>query len=207
LIRGGPPLEAIQSRLLLMSVVALALATTSADYLLVRNRDRVVNLGVGALLWWLILMIVTSIFLPGGSFLFHWPLLFGLIGLGWMILAPRREGLLNVLILALCAVPGIVLLVPTIYQMFVGLTLNWVPLVVALTVLLFGLLKPHLRFIIAPFKWVLPVVSVVAAIFVLVAGGLSNYGNSDRQSSSIYYALNTDTGKAVWASDPARRDE
>jgi len=207
LIRGGPPLEAIQSRLLLMSFVALALATTTAVYVLVRNRVDVVNLGVGALLWWLILMIVTSIFLPGGSFLFHWPLLFGLIGLGWMILAPQSKSSLNILILGLCAVPGIVLLVPTIYQMFVGLTLNWVPLVIALTVLLFGLLMPHLRVILAPFKWVLPGVAVVAAIVLLVAGGLSNYGNSDRQSSSIYYALNTDTGKAVWATDPTRRDE
>ncbi len=207
LIRGGPPLEAIQSRLLLMSFVALALATTTAVYVLVRNRADIINLGTGALLWWLILMIVTSIFLPGGSFLFHWPLLFGLIGLGWMILAPPGKSTLNILILGLCAVPGIVLLVPTIYQMFVGLTLNWVPLVIALTVLLFGLLMPQLRFVVAPFKWVLPGVSVAVAIVLLVAGGLSNYGSTDRQSSPIYYALNTDTGKAVWASDPTRRDE
>jgi len=207
LIRGGPPLEAIQSRLLLMSFVALALATTTAVYVLVRYRADIINLGTGALLWWLILMIVTSIFLPGGSFLFHWPLLFGLIGLGWMILAPPGKSTLNILILGLCAVPGIVLLVPTIYQMFVGLTLNWVPLVIALTVLLFGLLMPQLRFVVAPFKWVLPGVSVAVAIVLLVAGGLSNYGSTDRQSSPIYYALNTDTGKAVWASDPTRRDE
>ena len=206
LIRGGPPLEAIQSRLLLMSFVVLALATTSAVYVLMRARATVVNLGVGALLWWLILMIVTSIFLPGGSFLFHWPLLFGLIGLGWMILAPQGKGSLNTLILGLCAVPAIVLLVPTIYQMFVGLTLNWVPLVIALTVLLFGLLMPHLGYIVAPFKWVLPVVSVAVAILLLVAGGLSNYGSTEKQSSNVYYALNTDTGKAVWASDPARGD-
>jgi peptidase M28-like protein len=202
LIRGGPPLEAIQSRLLLMSFVALALATTSGVYVLIRNRADVINLAVGALVWWLILMIVTSIFLPGGSFLFHWPLLFGLIGLGWMILAPQSRSSLNILILGLCAVPGIVLLVPTIYQMFVGLTLNWVPLVIALTVLLFGLLMPHLRVIVAPFEWVLPAVSLVAAIVLLVAGGLSNYGGTDKQPSSVYYALNTDTGKAVWASDP-----
>jgi hypothetical protein len=151
-------------------------------------------------------MIVTSIFLPGGSFLFHWPLLFGLIGLGWMILAPQGKGSLNTLILGLCAVPAIVLLVPTIYQMFVGLTLNWVPLVIALTVLLFGLLMPHLRYIVAPFKWVLPVVSVAVALVLLVAGGLSNYGSTEKQSSTVYYALNSDTGKAVWASDPSHRD-
>ena len=165
------------------------------------------NRGAGALLWWLILMVVTSIFLPGGSFLFQWPVLFSLIGLGWMILAPPTKSPVNLLILGLCAVPAIVLVVPVIYQMFVGLTLNWIPLLIGFTVLLFGLLMPQLRFIAGSFTWVLPGVTVAAAIVLLMVGGLSNYGNTEQQPSSIYYALNTDTGKAVWASDPASRDK
>jgi hypothetical protein len=209
MIRGGPPPEATQSRLLLLSFVALALATTSAVYTLMRDRANVENLGVGALLWWLILMVVTSFFLPGGSFLFHWPLLFSLIGLGWIILAPesKTNGSLNLLILSLCAVPGIILVVPTTYQIFVGLTLNWVALVIAMVVLLFGLLVPHLRIIAAPFNWALPGVFAGAAIILVVAGSLANYGSAERPSNSIYYALNADTGKAVWASDLRRRDE
>jgi Peptidase family M28 len=207
LIRGGPPIEATQSRFLMWSFVALTLATTSAVCVLMRNRSTILDLGVGALLWWLILMVVTSIFLPGGSFLFHWPLLFSLIGLAWMIWAPQSKSSLNLLILGLSSVPGIVLVIPIIYQMFVGLTLSWIPLSIALPVLLFGLLMPHLRFIAGPFTWVLPGVSLAAAIVLLVVGGLSNYGNTEQQPSRIYYALNTDTGKAVWASDPASRDE
>jgi len=209
IIRGAPPPDATQSRLFLSSFVALAVATTSAVYALLRDWTNVENFAVGALLWWLILMVITSFFLPGGSFLFHWPLLFGLIGLGWTILAPQRKtsSSLNLLILGVCAVPVIVLLVPAIYQIFVGLTLNWVPLVVAMVVLLFGLLMPHLRFIAAPFKWTLPAVFAGAAIILLVAASLTNYGSAETQSNPIYYALNADTGNAVWASDLTRPDE
>ncbi len=207
LFRGGLPIEAVQSRLLMLGFVVLALGTPSAVYVLMRNRSSMFDLGVGALLWGLILMVVTSIVLSGGSFLFQWPLLFSLIGLGCMMWAPPRKSSLNLLILGLCAVPAIVPVIPIIYQMFVGLMLNWIPLLIAFIVLLFGLLMPQFRFIIASANWVLPGVTVAAAIVLLVVGGLNKYGNTEQQPSSIYYALNTDTGKAVWPSDPASRDK
>jgi hypothetical protein len=46
------------------------------------------------------------------------------------------------LILGLCAVPAIMLWVPVIYQIFVGLTLNWIAFTITQVVLLFGLLLP-----------------------------------------------------------------
>ncbi len=208
MILAGPSAEATQSRLLLLSFVALAIASTSAVYAFVRNRANVESLATGALLWWLILMVLTSIFLPGGTFVFHWPLLFSMIGLGWMIWAgesKKTSSWLNALILSLCALPGIILLVPVIYQIFIGLTLNWILLLVAMVVLLFGLLLP-LRLIAGPFKWVLPGAAAGAAIILLVAGVLTNAGNAESSSNRIYYALNADTGKAVWASDLTSRD-
>jgi len=208
MVLAGPSAEATQSRLLLLGFVALAIASTSAVYALVRNRANGESFAAGALLWWVILMVITSIFLPGGTFIFHWPLLFSMIGLGWMMWATenkKRSSLLNALILSLCALPGIILLVPVIYQIFVGLTLNWILLVIAMVVLFFGLLLP-LRSIDAPFKWVLPGTAAGAAIILLVAGVLTNAGNAERSSNRIYYALNADTGKAVWATDPTGRD-
>ncbi len=210
MIRDGSSAEATQSRLFLWSFVCLAIATTAAVYALVRNRAGVESLAVGALLWWLILMVITTIFLPGGTFLFHWPLLFSLIGLGWMIFAPeskKRSSLVHSLVLSLCALPVIVLVVPVIYQIFIGLTLDWTLVVIAMVVLLFGLLLPHFRLITAPFKWVLPGVAVAAAVILLAAGIVTNPVNAERSSNRILYALNADTGKAVWASDLTNRDE
>lgn len=208
MIRQGPSLEATQSRVLLLSFVALAMATTLAVYSWLRKRAEIESLATGALLWWFLLMVITSIFLPGATFIFHWPLLFSLIALGWMILAPQRKtSFLNSLILSLGALPGIILMAPVIYQTFVGLTLNSSILITALVVLLFGLLLPALRLIATPFKWVLPGASFVAAIVLLVVGVLTNPATVNRPLNRVVYALNADTGKAMWAGDLTQRDQ
>lgn len=210
-IRPGPSAAATQNRILLFGFVALAIAITFAVYTFARNRAAVESLAMGGLLWWLLLMVLTSIFLPGASFIFHWPLLFSLIGIGWMMLSPqhkRTRSLLDFVVLSLCALPGIVLMAPIIYQIFVGLTLNWSFMVIALFVLLLGLLLPQLRIIATPFRWVLPGAAAVAAIALLVVGALSTpAAPAVRPTNQIYYALNVDTGKAIWASDLSQPDE
>ena len=211
IISPGPSATATQSRLLLLGFMALAIAITLGVYTYVRDRASVESLAMGGLSWWLLLTFLTSILLPGATFILHWPLLFTLIGLGWLMLSssPNRpsHGVLNFVILSLFALPGIVLMVPIIYQIFVGLTLNWSFMIVALLVLLFGLLLPQLRLIATPFKWAFPAASAVAAIILLVAGVLLNATPAERQPNRIFYAFNTDTGKAMWASDLSQPDE
>jgi hypothetical protein len=211
LVRSGPSPAAGQSRLLLLGFVALAIAITFAVYTFVRNRANVESLALGSLLWWVLLMAATSILMPGATFVFHWPLLFSLIGIGWLILSapPDRVGrdLVNLVVLSLCALPGIILMAPVIYQIFVGLTLNWSFLVIALVVLLFGLLWPQLRLIATPFKWVLPGASAAVAIMLLVAGAVINGAPTERTSNRIVYALNADTGQAIFAADTSQGDQ
>lgn len=209
-VRAGPSAEASQSRLIFFGFVALTIATTLAVYAFVHHRARIENLATGSLLWWSLLLVFTSILLPGASFVFQWPLLFGLIGLSWMILAEdnnKKSNLLNSLVLSLCALPGIILVAPLIYQMFVGLTLEWAPLVIALVGLLVGLLLPQLRLVAAPVKRVLPGAFAAAGIVLLVAGVLTNTAKAEKLSNPIYYALSADTKTAFWASDLTQRDE
>lgn len=210
LLRAGPSAQATQSRLLLLGFVSLAMAITFGVFTFVRKRANGESLATGALLWWLIFMLGTSLFLPGVTFIFHWPLLFSLIGLGWTILAPqnkRTQSLLNPLVLGLCALPAMILMAPVIYQVFVGLTLNFSFMVIALLVLLFGLLLPQLRLISLPFKWALPGATAVAAIALLVAGVVTNVAPIEKPVNRIYYAFNGDSGKAIWASDLTERDD
>jgi hypothetical protein len=58
-----------------------------------------------------------------------------------------------------------------------------------------------------PFKWALPATSAAVAIVLLVAGVFANATPPEKSSSRIYYTLNADTGKAMWASDLAQPDE
>jgi hypothetical protein len=207
LIRPSP--ETTQSRLLLSGFAALAITVTVVAYTFVRNRARLQDLATGTMLWWFLLMIVTTFALPGATFIFHWPLLFSLIGLGWILLSPpdKARSLLNLLVLSLCALPAIILLTPVIYQVFVGLTLTWSIVVIALCVLLFGLLLPQLGLIAAPLRWMTPALSGAAAVVLLVIGVLTTATATERPSNRIYYALNADTGKAIWASDLTQPDE
>lgn len=142
MFRDGPPTEFLQSRLFLLGFVVLAVATTAVVYVLMSKRTNSESLMAGAILCWLLLTLIISVYIPGGSFLFHWPLLFSMLGLAWMIWAPESKKFSRLLILALCAVPAIVLWVPVIYQIFIGLTLNWVSFIMPMMVLVLGLLVP-----------------------------------------------------------------
>lgn len=214
LLRGGagPTPDAAQSGLYLLSFVALAVAVTAAIYLLIGKRASVESLALGSMLWWLILMLLTSLNLPGGSFLFTWPLFFSLLGVGALILAKKREkrtGMFNLLLpSSICAVPAIILLVPAIHQIFVGLTLNWTTHITAMIALLLGLLVPPLQFINVPLKGWLAGVFALGGLVLFGAVSLTQAdGARHPRTDTILYGLNADTGKAVWASDDERADE
>jgi hypothetical protein len=161
LIQEGPSPEALQSRVFLLGFVAFAVATASVVYHVMRKSASIESLAVGTLLWWLLLTLIVSLRIPGGSFLFHWPLLVSMVGLGWIILVPENKRISNMVLLGLCAVPAIILWVPVIYQIFVGLTLNWIPFTIAMVVLLFGLLVPLFGLIAASFRRLAPAVAAI----------------------------------------------
>ena len=61
--------------------VALALVALTWGWALRRFEGKALTLG--ALSWWLLALVATTGFLPGGTYLFLWPLLFALLGL-WL---------------------------------------------------------------------------------------------------------------------------
>jgi hypothetical protein len=93
-----------------------------------------------------------------------------------------------------------------IHQTFVGLTLQWTPLLIALVVLLLGLLVTQLLLIARASKWWLPG-GVAFAGLLLLFGGLIDARPGGTSPNNIYYALNADSGKAIWAGDIAQQDQ
>ena len=112
------------------------------------ERVGVSNLMAGGYLWSLILLVLTSLFLKGGSYLFTWPLLFNLGALAF-VLARKRRASFSSKDLALQvagAVPGIILITPLVYLTSAALTLNSLIASIAIAgaaVLLLGPLTPH----------------------------------------------------------------
>jgi hypothetical protein len=135
-----PQEDTYNSKLYLIAFVALSIAIASAWYSYIEPRTSIPNLMVGAMCWWLILTISTSLYLPGASYLFTWPLLFSLIGLGLLFSERVKKwgAAQRLAILSMCAIPGIILLLPTIYLIFIALTVSLSGVVAVLVVLFSG---------------------------------------------------------------------
>ncbi|MGF7047210.1 hypothetical protein J2T13_001715 [Paenibacillus sp. DS2015] len=100
---------------------------------------RTENVWIGTLLLWLIMSVVTTVYLPGGSHLFIWPLLFSLIGLNLSL--AMREGAWT-WTSVLFAVPGFILLTPIGYLMYILLTLHSAGVLMAVVTLALSLIFP-----------------------------------------------------------------
>ena len=134
---------------------ATAVVVASLLFILVSRRINTPNLMMGSLCCWLILLCLTVFVAPGASYLFTWPLLFNLAALAYMF-AQRlgeRVAVQHLAVLALCALPGVVLFVPVIYLTGIALTLDSFGSLATLTaapILLLGPFSPHLMVLFSP---------------------------------------------------------
>jgi hypothetical protein len=190
--------------------VALALALTSAFYALFRKRAGVLNPWAGALLVWLIMAFATGVFMPGATYLFVWPMLASTVALGIIVAIGEEPGttFAGVLVLWVFAVPGLIMMAPTIQLLFQSLTMRLAPVAALATMLLLGLLIPCLKLIAAPGKWWLPgTAALVCAGCVIAGASMSGFDREAPRTNSIYYGLDADTGKAVWFSLDGQEDD
>jgi hypothetical protein len=155
-------------------------------------------------------MILTSLFARGLSYLFTWPLLFTLLGMTFMLISKERPttSVRCLVVITACAIPGIILLTPMIYIIFVALTISSSTAAILMTVLLLGLLIAHLGVVRTRYKWSLPALSALTALAFIVAAGLTSGFDKDHpKPNTIFYAMDADTGKAVWATSDEKLDE
>ena len=177
---------------------ALAIAAFTAFYNWLRRRIDTANLWAGALAMWLTLALVSAIYLPGASYIFTWPLLFGIVGLAFRKVTA---------VVWACAIPGLLLVAPMIDQLFVAMTMRLAALPALITALLLGLLIPHLELIARPGRWWLPGVAALACAGCLIAGSATSRFDRDHpKPDSLFYGLDADSGTATWFSGDVRPD-
>lgn len=124
-------------------IAATALVTATFQVRFFRYAG-VEGLTSGGLLAWLILSAVTSLFVPGGSYLFTWPLLSMLVG-STLIFGFRKSpsSPLSVGFFSLFAVPAVILQSPITHVLFVGLGKSGFGIAMLFVVLITGLIVPH----------------------------------------------------------------
>jgi hypothetical protein len=206
-LRTGNP-DLYNSSLYFLGFIAVAIAVISALYIWFRKKTSIDNLSVGALFLWLILMISVSIAKPVGSYIFTWPLMFVLIakGVDFAVSKKETDPMKLSLGLSLSILPAIALTAPLLYFCFLALGfLLLSPITTAIflatAMLPLGLVISQLDFMLRPKKWLLPVTAAAAGLaFILVAKFTSHVDQFSRKQDSLFYALNANTGRAIWAS-------
>ncbi len=202
--------DVYDSSIYFISFGVVTIAIVGLIYQWLARRSDAVNLLVGSLGWWSLLMIVSTIVLPGGSYLFTWPLLIVSLGL-W--LSFRRSQVdqntaWGTIGLTVATVPGLILLTPIIGLIFIALTLASPFVGVSLIVLLSGLFVPGLLAL----GRILPRIGFLGLMGIgfglaLVGGLNADFDAQHPIPTSLAYGLDYDTQRAWWmSSDHAVND-
>lgn len=207
--REIPQGDTYNSQFYRLGFVTLAISLFSFVFVLARKKASAQELFAGAILFWLILMLASAFFLPGGSYLFTWPLLFSSLALKFTLISKgaTSTSVKRLMALSLCVIPAILLWVPTISQLLIALTVSRSGEVAIVVVLLLTLFIPHFEQVFALSKWALPAGGGVAGLALIVAGSLTSAFDANHpKPDHVFYALNANTNEAVWASKDERAD-
>jgi hypothetical protein len=202
--------DTYNSGIYMLGFTALGAAAFLALYNWFGKRIGVQDLAVGAMLLWVVLCVASSLILPGASYLFFWPLLSSLVGLGLtLFLKPQpAHSIRNLSSLLIFSIPAILLFAPVVYLLFIALTVSLPGPGVTFLVLVLGLLIPHLALLGSGRKWLAPGLLTVAALALIAAGSLTSGFSEERpKPSTLFYCLDRDAGKAVWATVDRAPDE
>jgi hypothetical protein len=187
----------------------LTVAITGALLRWFRKRTSVENLIGGAMLWWVALTTLVCLRLPGGSYLFVWPLLLTVLALG-TVFALREEitSTKSILILALPALSGVILFAPLMRLMIMGFGVRTIWLLMTLAVFPLALHLAHLNLLVAIRKQIFAVASGVLGLCFIGSAILGSGVNLNQPKlDHLFYTLNADAGKAIWGSFDTEPDE
>ncbi len=196
------PFEPYNAPAFRLALALAALAVSAAGYRLFRRRLGACELALGALLLWLLLLVGASLFMPGASFYFAWPLAFALLGLAVTI----RRGdapptLADAALLVAAAAPAVALAVPGPYLLFVALGLPMAAAPALAVALVFGLFLPHAELLGGGLSRRLALAFALPGLAALaVACAPLGFTEAEPRPASLAYALDTAAEQAHWLS-------
>jgi hypothetical protein len=140
--RGGTPVPWLKYDVLIMAGCALLASAITASLARWCAITRpLAGVALGALSWWLAFSLASAYWFPNASYLFVWPTLGSLLGLGISSrLSPRSP--LAAAASFLGSIPSLILLAPLTRTALDGLSLPMVQPVIVLVVLFTGVLMP-----------------------------------------------------------------
>ncbi|HEY3819412.1 MAG TPA: M28 family peptidase [Polyangiaceae bacterium] len=203
---GALATQQVRDALRKMVVAALVLMGAGvawAVFAIARPRVRTDYLAVGALVWWALLAVATSVGLPGASYLFVWPLLAG--GAAWCVRIAARsldgERPAAIVLHLVAAVAAIFLLVPVALQLGVAFGPSVAPALAGLGAMAATAAVPAMKSFGSPRRWITPTLMIglsLAGVFVPCV--VPPYDASSPAPDSLLYVVDADSGSASWVS-------
>ena len=198
-----------QNGLYVFGLYALLAAALILLYSLFRKRIKPIAFFLGGGLLILVFVLVTTKWLPGGSYLFVWPLLADLVAFSTAAFRPGRLSILAVLLLCVLSMPAVIFFVPLLQGFYTAL--GFTSIGAQLLSLTFGVffffLFPFLDPVLESAGKLLAVLALsIALILCVIAAKTTHYSSTHPKPSLLAYALDTDTGKALWTSSTNRVD-
>ena len=192
-----------------LGLLALLAGALTEYYRMILKKIAAPGFFLGGAILLMLLLLAASRWLPGGSYIFVLPLLAGLLATGVAAFRPGRVSLPRVGMLCALSLPALFLFVPLLKGFFIalGLTQMGAPLISLAFGVLFLLLFPFLEAALESSGKLITVVSLAAAIVLcIVAARTTRYTAAHPKASLLAYALDADSGKAIWTSSAARAD-
>jgi hypothetical protein len=189
--------------------LALTVAVAAAVYALVHGRAGHESLTAGALLWWLVPLILASLRFPGASYLFLWPLAASLLVFCHCL--TRKDGVSEwkrTLLWTLPAFVAFMFFLPLPYDLLTILSTSGLVPLAAAVALLVGFLYPQLHVFTEWRKWLIAGAAAIVALgFFAAAVRGRGYDAEHPRADTILYWIDADAGKAEWISADAKPDE
>ncbi|MEO6085822.1 MAG: M20/M25/M40 family metallo-hydrolase [Umezawaea sp.] len=181
------------------TVVAVAVLLLVSK--LVRGKSHAEVLA-GGLLLMAVLLAVVAVLVPGGTYLFQWPLLAGLPALWWAV---DRETA-GLPLAALAPAVTAVLFVPIVSTLTVALGIGFAGGAMAIAVLAGALVLP--LFAALPRPGLLAVSASVVALALFTTSALvSGFDGREPRPDGLLYLRDAVTGQSVWLTGDAEPDE
>jgi hypothetical protein len=198
----------LQSQPYLLALFALLAAVCAGMFRWLGKKTTPIGFSLSGSLLILLAVLATAKWLPGGNFVFVWPLLAALAATA-VAFGSSKPSAARLFVLCLLGLPALLIFIPLLQGFFQALGLTPMGgLVVALAfALLFILLEPLLDTLVTALGRAVAYGALLAALCLFAVGVVTtHYSDAHPKPTMMTYALDADTGKALWASSASRMD-
>lgn len=159
---------------LFIGIILIVLAPIIVIYFVSLKKFDATNLSMGGFFGWLILVIISSVFFKGSSYVFVWPLIMGLLAVNLYLYIKKESDLKERLFSLGVIILPFIIVAPIIYLLYSLLTLKYTGLLIAITSLLTVFVIPALNHARKRYLYMVPTVVFSLGLLILIGCFIMN---------------------------------